>query len=367
MNARLADAAFLYKEDRKHALSTNLNKLKTVTFQANLGSLYDKTQRIEQLATLIAKQIGANAEHTARAATLCKADLVSQMVYEFPELQGIMGCYYAQNDEEPSAIGIAIKEHYLPKMAQDLLPASSPGICIALADRIDTLVGLFAIGKIPSGEKDPFALKRQALAVLRIIIEKSLSLDLQQLCQTAYNNYQDKVQNLGAIDKLIDFFFERLRYWYLALHTPARIFEAVLAKRPTEPFDFHQRLLAVRAFQQLPAAESLAAANKRVKNIVDQAPKEIDSVIIDETMLIEQAEKSLYENVQKQERIIAPLFNQAKYQDVLTSLVDLKEPIDLFFEKVMVMVEDETLKNNRLVLLQRLRKLFLVVADISLL
>lgn len=379
MHARLADAAFLFKEDQKHPFTTNIEQLKTVTFQAKLGSMYEKTLRIEKLATAIGKQIGADPATTKRAAALCKADLVSQMVYEFPELQGIMGCYYAQHGGEPTPIATAIKEHYLPRTSQDELPSTLPGICLALADRLDTLVGMFAIDKIPSGEKDPFALKRQALAILRICIEKELPVDLQHLCQIAHGNYKQQVQNVAVLEKLTEFFFERLRYWYLSSGVPAKTFEAVLAKRPFCPFDFQRRVSAVQAFQLLPAAESLAAANKRVKNILEQSSKTlstsqsasinpIDTIyIIDTKLFSEQAEQTLYKAMQEQEAVVLPLLKSAQYQAVLTALANLREPLDMFFDKVMVMVDDERIKNNRLALLQKLRSLFLEVADISLL
>ncbi len=366
MHARLADAAFLFKEDQKHPLAANIETLKTITFQAKLGSLYEKTVRIEKLAVGIAEQIGADIAHTTKAAHLCKADLASKMVYEFPELQGIMGYYYAEHDGLPTSVATAIKEHYLPKFAQDSLPLGLPGICVAIADRIDTLVGLFAIDKIPTGEKDPFALKRQALAILRIIIEKSLPLDLQKLCTDAYNNYTAKIQNINSTPKLIDFFFERLRYWYLAANGQPKVFEAVLAKQPTCPFDFYYRLLAVQTFQALPEAESLAAANKRVKNILAQASEFILSEV-DVSIFEDQAEHALLKAIQQNEHAIAPLLAQAEYPEILKMLAVLKEPIDLFFEKVMVMTENIKIRNNRLNLLHRLRALFLEIADVSLL
>ena len=368
VHARLADADFLFKEDQKHSLEASLEKLKTITFQNKLGSLYDKTLRIEKLAVSIAEQIDAHASHTARAAKLCKIDLTSQMVYEFPELQGIMGYYYSQHDGEPSTVSAAIQEHYLPKTAQDSLPLGLPSVCVAIADRIDTLVGLFAIDKIPSGEKDPFALKRQALAILRIIIEKSLSLDLQALCKEAYSNYESKVQNVACLEKLADFFFERLRYWYLATaEGSAKVFESVLAKRPSCPFDFYRRLTAVQAFQTLSESESLAAANKRVKNILTQTEDKISFLEINSSLFEEKEEEVLCQATQKQEELITPLLKKADYQEVLKTLSTLKEPVDLFFDKVMVMTEDPQIRHNRLNLLRKLQDLFLNVADISLL
>lgn len=365
MHARLADAAFLYQEDRKTSLLTNLAKLKTITFQAKLGTIYEKVLRITKLATLIAQQLGANLEHTTQAATLCKADLSSHLVYEFPELQGIIGYYYAKQEHNLEAIAIAIREHYLPKAANDLLPTTLPGICLALADRLDTLVGLFAINQIPSGEKDPFALKRQALAILRIIIEKSLPIDLAKLSQEAYNNYLDKIQNKTALIKLQDFFFERLRYWYLATNITAKTIAAISAQYGVIPLDFHNRLLAVQAFQQLPEAASLAAANKRVKNILTQAQATAISNKVEPKLLIEAAELQLYQALQQQEQIITPLLAQAKYQEILTTLASLKAPIDNFFAEVMVMVPDLPLQTNRLALLQQLHNLFIQIADIS--
>ena len=367
MHARLADAAFLFNTDQKHKLADNLAKLTTITFQAKLGTVFAKTERIGKLALVIAAQLGADASHTAKAAQLCKADLCAQMVAEFPELQGVMGSYYARQDGEADEVACAIREHYLPKFSQDVLPTSKAGMCLALADRIDTLVGLFAINKIPTGDKDPFALKRQALAVLRIIIEHQLDLNLAQLCATAYANYAVTLNNSASLELLQDFFYERLRSWYLAGNGNPKVFAAVLAKRPACLFEFYQRLQAVQQFLILPEAESLAAANKRVKNILAQVPDFIAATTIAATLLTEQSEQALNAAIEQHEQQLAPMLAAAKFNDVLQLLAALREPIDLFFQDVMVMTDNLAVRDNRLSLLSKLRALFLQVADISLL
>ena len=293
---------------------------------------------------------------------------MTNMVYEFPELQGIMGCYYAKHDGESDEVATAITEHYQPRFAQDDLPSSSVGLCIALADRIDTLVGLFGIGKIPTGDKDPFALRRQALAVLRILIEKRIKLDLQELFKESLETYQIQLKN--PTEALLDFCFDRLRAWYSSQSIPSKTFEAVLANRPTTPFDFHCRLEAVKTFQALPEAESLAAANKRVHKLLEKSANEQQTselATIQESLLQESAEKALLSLLEIKESEVAPLLEQADYSQTLKTLANLKEPVDTFFNEVMVMVDDNAVRTNRLQLLYRLRSLFLQVADVSLL
>ena len=369
VGARLKDAAFLFELDQKKPFINNLEKLKSVVFQEQLGSLYDKILRIEKLSAYIAEKIGAHVTHTTQAAKLCKLDLVSHMVYEFPELQGIMGYYYAQHDGEPEAVASAISDHYRPKFAQDNLPLSLPGVCVAIADRVDSLVGLFAVNIMPTSDKDPFGLRRQALAILRILIEKDLSLDLHELLNESYSNYNNKINNKGSITRLMDFFFDRLKFWYINAGGTAKTFEAVLAKKPTCPLDFYKRLKAVQDFQELPEAESLASANKRVQNLLTQASTEtnLNFADVDEALLTEAAEQKLFQLLQNKTQEITPLLKKAEYTHILRLLASLKEPIDNFFNDVMVMVEDQNIKNNRLTLLQQLRLLFLEVADISLL
>jgi glycyl-tRNA synthetase beta chain len=367
MHARLADAAFYFDKDKKQRLEDRVEQLKTVIYQKKLGSIYDKTLRIQHLASQIAQFMHVDLEKTKRAALLCKADLLTSMVYEFPELQGIMGCYYAKNDKENEAVAIAIQDHYKPRFAQDELPSSDIGTCLALADRIDTLVGLFGIGSIPTGEKDPYALRRQALAVLRILIEKNINLDLADLFAKALENYQGKIANATA--ELLNFCFDRLKAWYLADHVPAKTFAAVLAGNSTKPLDFDRRLKAVTAFQTLDAAVNLAAANKRVQNLLEKNPaaKSNNTPDINVALLEDASEKELYSALQNKETELKPLLQKADYTAILKSLASLQAPVDNFFTNVMVMTEDEKIRNNRLNLLQRLRNLFLQVADVSLL
>jgi len=373
MHARLADAEFHYQQDKQRPLTAYLDKLQTVIFQQQLGSIHDKILRIQTLAAAIAKKLGAKSEDVARAALLCKSDLMSQMVGEFPELQGIMGFYYARNDGENKEVATAIREHYLPRHAQDCLPRSLPGICVALADRIDTLVGLFAIGKAPTADKDPFALRRHALGVLRILLEKSLHLDLQELFTLATESYGAKITLApvkNCIEQLMDFCFERLRGFCADKEIPAKTFAAVLAKRPTDPFDFYCRLKAVQAFQELPVAASLSEANKRVHNILAKAnmPELSNNMAqIDPQLLLEVAENNLARILSAKEIEVAPLLEQADYTNYLQVLATLKPSVDDFFDHVMVLAEDLKLRNNRLLLLTKLRNLFLQVADISLL
>jgi glycyl-tRNA synthetase beta chain len=367
MHARLADATFHFDNDQKQTLDSRVERLKTIVYQKQLGSLYDKVLRIEQLAQYIAAKINTNTEQAKRAAHLCKADLVTDMVYEFPELQGIMGYYYALHDGEAQPVAIALKEYYQPKSATDKLPENPIAIALALADRIDTLVGMFGIGNVPTGEKDPYALRRQTLAVLRILIEKNISLDLKDLFAHALKNYTVKIND--ATDELINFCFERLKAWYLSNNIPAKTFAAVVANNPSNPLDFHQRINAVTKFQALPAAESLAAANKRVQNLLEKSALNAinKNFEINAQLITTAEEKQLYADLQHKETEVAPLMQNADYTAVLQSLATLQAPVDNFFNNVMVMVDDQNLRNNRLYLLQRLRNLFLQVADISLL
>ncbi len=367
MHARLADAAFHFDNDKRTSLASRTEKLKTIVYQQKLGSLYDKVMRIEKLAEQLAPSVGAELAITKRAAFLCKADLLTNMVYEFPELQGIMGYYYALYSDEPEAAAIAIKEHYLPKFAQDALPSTPAGIALALADRIDTLVGLFGIGNIPTGEKDPYALRRQALAVLRILIEKNIDLDLQAIFAQAAANYGGKIAD--AVPLLVDFCLERLKSLYLNDGIPAKTFAAVAANNITNPADFHKRLQAVNEFQQLEAASSLAAANKRVQNLLDKTSliNLHDFPKVDPKLMTTEEEQALYDALLNKESELIPLFNKADYAAILRTLATLQSPVDNFFTNVMVMVDDDKVRINRLNLLQRLRNLFLQVADVSLL
>ncbi len=367
MRARLADAKFFYETDLKHPLTDQAQQLSHVLFQKQLGTLAEKTQRIQALAKYMAEQCNANSELVERAAYLCKADLMSDMVGEFPELQGIMGTYYAQHQGEADEVAQAIQEHYLPRYAGDTLPQTHSGSILAIADRIDTLVGIFGINQQPSGEKDPFALRRAALGVLRIIIETPLDLDLQALLRYATQLYADKLSNNDVVDQCYDFIIERLKAWYQEQNINAVVFASVLAKRPSHPLDFQHRVAAVNEFMHLPQAQALAAANKRVsKLLIKEQQQHIDRALQDDLFELP-AEKELAHTIINKRQQLAPIFAKADYNTALQELASLQQPVDKFFEEVMVMVDDEKVRRNRLALLANLRDLFLEVADISLL
>ncbi|KPJ68038.1 MAG: hypothetical protein AMJ43_01080 [Coxiella sp. DG_40] len=371
INARLNDAEFFYNTDLKQPLDSHLNQLKNIIFQAKLGSLFDKTSRVAKLAEYISKQTAADLKQTNRAAMLAKTDLVTEMVKEFPELQGIMGFYYAMFYKEPKEVATALKEQYLPRFAGDELPKTKIGQALAIADRIDTLVGNFGVNQVPSGDKDPFGLRRAALGVLRIIQENQLPLDLEKLLVIAAQNYGFKIDH----KLILDFLFERLHFWYLDKGVTPQVFASVLARFPTEPTDFDKRIQAVTEFQKLPEAEFLAIAVKRVRNILrdffkkcsQQDKEKILSGIFKVALLREPAEQDLAKQIIAQEKAVKSLYERKEYIKALAVLAKLKQPIDKFFDTVMVMTDDQELRNNRLTLLQKLEDLFLHVADISLL
>ncbi|HEX5637799.1 MAG TPA: glycine--tRNA ligase subunit beta, partial [Gammaproteobacteria bacterium] len=328
----------------------------------------DKSRRVAKIAERIADSLGANKSHAHRAALLSKCDLMTSMVYEFPELQGIMGRYYATHDGEPADVAIALDEQYMPRFAGDELPASMTGQILALADKLDTLLGIFAIGQKPSGEKDPFALRRAALGVLRILIERGLALDLRELLGYAADAFAD-VANMhapavAAVDETLEFMLERLRVYYQNQQVTSDVYVAVAELKPTVPVDFDRRMLAVNRFRKLPEADSLAAANKRISNILKKVEGKLPQTV-DVKLLHEAAEKNLYQAMQAQAAIAGPLFDEGDYQAALLQLAGLRQVVDEFFDKVMVMAEDEALKNNRLALLNGLRNLFLRAADLS--
>jgi glycyl-tRNA synthetase beta chain len=363
---RLSDAAFFFETDRKTPLIEQAERLRQIVFQEKLGTLYDKSQRVAALARKIATVIGADASQAERAGRLGKADLVTEMVLEFPELQGTMGTYYARHDGEPGDVPAAMAEQYLPRFAGDVLPETPVGCALALADRLDSLVGLFGIDQPPSGTRDPFALRRAALGVLRIMVERELDLDLAECCHWAAEQHN----NLSAedpVNAVVDYVLERFRAMVEEAGQPTEVYLAVYARRPTRPRDFNQRLQAVEAFRQLPAAQALAAANKRVSNILAKQSESNTRASVDPALLQEPAEQALYEAVQAQSAKVAPLFEAGQYQQALASLADLREPVDRFFDDVMVMADDAEIRDNRLALLSKLRALFLQVADISLL
>jgi len=365
MHARLNDIEFFYQSDLKLPLSDYVNKLKDVVYQEALGSVFDKVIRIENLAVAIAGKIGANVESVRKGAFLAKADLMTSVVKELPELQGVIGYYYAKKIGESNEVALAIREHYLPRYSGDVLPSSDIAVAIALADRIDSLIGIFGIGEIPSGDKDPFALRRAALAVIRIIIEKRLSLDLLELLELAKQNYSNKFKKT-LVPQILDFIFDRLRGWYLDQGIAANVFHAVLARSPTSLVDFQRRIRAVENFQMLKEATALIAAHKRVNNILKKSGF-VGQVEFNSDLLVEDAERQLASEITEATKIIAPFYAEGFYAEALKILAELKTSIDNFFDTVMVMAEDETLRNNRLALLVKLRDLFCFVADISLL
>jgi len=363
---RLADAAFFFETDKKTSLLKQRERLKSVVFQAKLGTVFDKTERVAKLASAIASRMGSNTEHAERAGILCKSDLVSDMVSEFDKMQGVAGYYYGLNDGEPLDVAKALNEQYLPRFAGDVLPETSCGVALALADRLDTLTGIFGVGLLPSGSKDPFALRRASVAVLRLLVEKDLDLDLRDLLSQAIAGHTDLSDNALLVETILAYMIERFRAGYEDAKIPAEVFMAVSAKSLSTPLDINKRVLAVHQFGQLPEAQSLAAANKRVSNILaKQSSVEIPP--LDEALLQEPAEKALAKAVAEKSKLVEPLFAQANYADALAQLADLRDTVDQFFDDVMVMADDEALRNNRLALLSQLRGLFFEVADISLL
>jgi glycyl-tRNA synthetase beta chain len=364
---RLADAAFFFETDKKSNLSAMRERLQKIVFQAKLGTIYDKTERVSKLAANIAELIGGNADYAARAGLLCKSDLVSEMVCEFDKMQGIAGRYYALNDGEPAEVAEALAEQYLPKFSGDKLPETLTGTLVALSDRLDTIVGIFGIGQKPTGSKDPFALRRASLGALRLLVEKELDLDLSDLLLLAAKGHADNIETADtAASESLAYMLERFRAWYLDENISAEVFQAVSAKQLTTPLDINKRVHAVNAFTQLPEAQALAAANKRVSNILGKLEGEAPSNL-DSGLLQENAEKALAEQVASKSLEVAPLFAERRYAEALAALASLQGTIDTFFDDVMVMCDDLALRNNRLALLAQLRGLFLEAADISLL
>ena len=361
---RLTDAAFFWSQDRKQRLEARIDKLGSMVFQSKLGTLLDKQRRVAQLAGRVAAAIGGDARLAERAALLAKCDLLTQMVFEFPELQGVMGRYYAQHDGEPTEVAQALDEQYRPRFAGDALPVSTTGQALAIADRLDTLVGTFAIGQPPTGDKDPFAVRRAALGLLRILIEGRRDLDLAALLENAAAGFPATLNAGAAVEGVFDFMMERLRAYYTDAGIAPDVFDAVRAQRPTRPLDFHARLHAVTEFRALPEAESLAAANKRIGNILRKTEETIPDRV-DSTRLIDTAELDLAKALDALRAGVAAQFDQGDYTQGLCRLAALREPVDRFFDNVMVMVEDAGLRANRLALLQQLQGLFLRVADLS--
>lgn len=371
---RLADAEFFFLQDQKQPLFALTESLKTRVFQDKLGTIWEKSERIAKLAAFIAtlmQQQGRDIsiDKTVRAAILSKADLASSLVGEYPELQGIAGTYYARLNGEPEAVAASLEEQYLPKFSGDVLPKTPIGICLALADRLDTLVGIFAIDQAPTGSKDPFSLRRSAIGILRILIEKQLPINLVALVEQAIKGYStsdgSKIAKMGdTFTQVMAFLNSRYRAMYTEQGVSVDTIQAVQAINPHMPLDFDQRIRAVQTFSKLPQASMLADSNKRVANILAKSEVSVADNV-DESLLSEPAEQALYQAVQQAQTAVKPLLETADYTQVLQTLVSLDAPLTQFFADVMVNSDDAALKNNRLALLKQVRALFLTVADIS--
>ncbi|EOX1607845.1 glycine--tRNA ligase subunit beta [Vibrio cholerae] len=362
---RLADAEFFFNTDRKRPLVDRLPLLENAIFQQQLGTIKDKTDRITELAGYIAEQIGADVEKSKRAGLLAKCDLMTSMVFEFTDTQGVMGMHYARHDGEAEEVAIALNEQYMPRFAGDELPSRGVSAAVAMADKLDTIVGIFGIGQAPKGS-DPFALRRASLGVLRILVEYGYQLDLVDLIAKAKSLFGNRLTNDNVEQEVIEFMLGRFPTWYQDAGFSIDIIQAVLARNPTKPADFDQRVKAVSHFRALEEAEALAAANKRVGNILAKYDGELGEEI-DLALLQEDAEKALAEAVEIMAEALEPAFATGNYQEALSKLAGLRAPVDAFFDNVMVMADDKALKKNRLTLLNKLRNLFLQIADISLL
>lgn len=366
LRARLSDAKFFFEKDKTQSLESRVQALKGIVFQAKLGTLYDKAERISKLSKLLAKELQLDERTAERAALLAKADLTSEMVGEFPELQGEIGYYYALHDKETQEIAQAITDHYKPRFSGDSLPQPGIGCMVALADRIDTLIGIFGIGQIPTGDKDPFGLRRAAIGVLRLIIENRLDLDMLPLLTEAAKLYGN-LENKEVVSQVLRFMQDRLKAWYQEQDISPDVFAAVAALNSSRFADMHRRILAVQHFKGLPGAESLSMANKRVSNILSQYTETISAKTVNPDLFEDESEKDLARALNDQAERNAPLYQAANYVEVLNNLATLRAPIDQFFDKVMVMAEDKAIRENRLLMLGQLRTLFLQVADIALL
>jgi glycyl-tRNA synthetase beta chain len=363
---RLADAAFFWETDLKQKLETRCEQLKNVTFQAKLGSLFDKSERVAKIAERIAQSIVADSTLVRRAAQLSKCDLLSNMVGEFPELQGLMGKYYAQHDGEPAEVCRALEEQYLPRFAGDRLPETKVGIALSIADKLDTIAGIFAIGQKPTGTRDPFGLRRAALGVLRTALERSLDLNVLELVRFAVE-VQPVPSSPEIVDEVWTYILERLRGTYLedaSRGVTTEMFDAVVGSGSGSPVDIERRLDALREFLQLPEAQSLASANKRIANILRKSASESGAEVA-AARLAEPAEQELYARLQEVEQSVRPILERREYTAALRALAGMRDPVDRFFDSVMVMAEDASLRSNRLALLSRLRALFLEIVDLS--
>jgi glycyl-tRNA synthetase beta chain len=364
---RLADAAFFWDTDRKKTLESRYEKLDTIVWVNKLGTLKAKTDRIGALADKVASAIGADNALAQRAAKLCKTDLLTDMVYEFTDLQGIAGTYYAQGDGEHADVAAAMQEQYMPAFAGDELPSTQAGLCVALADRIDSLVGLFGLGQIPTGSKDPFALRRASLGVLRILVEKEIDIDLGQLIDWALEANWETAPKAETKATLIEYMLERFSAWYKDEGISVEVFQSVRALGLSNALDINNRVQAVNSFSAMEEAQALAAANKRVSNILAKNGGDSVTADVNEALLSEDAEKVLATQIAEKQTEVQPLLADAKYKEALASLAGLRDAVDAFFDNVMVMADDEAVKNNRLALLKQLQGLFIAIADISLL
>lgn len=361
---RLTDAEFFFKQDKKQPLERFNDRLKNVVFQAQLGTVFDKAERVSRLAGLIAERTGGDKARAMRAGLLSKADLATEMVGEFPEMQGIAGYYYALNEGEPEDVALALNEQYMPRGAGGELPSTLTGAAVAVADKLDTLVGIFGIGMLPTGSKDPYALRRAALGVLRILIEKQLDLNLVEAVNFAIGQFGTQVKSAGLADQVLEFIFDRLRARYEDEGVDVAAYLSVRAVQPGSALDFDQRVQAVQAFRRLPEAEALAAANKRVSNLLAKFEAKLPEAV--EPRWFDNAtEFSLYSAIQQAEQAVQPLAAARQYREALERLAHLRGPVDAFFEAVLVNAEDASVRANRYALLARLRGLFLGVADIS--
>ncbi|OQW73275.1 MAG: glycine--tRNA ligase subunit beta [Proteobacteria bacterium ST_bin11] len=359
---RLVDAEFFWKQDRKQSLAERVESLKSIVFQKDLGTLFDKTERVANLAALIAEKLGADVELAKRAALLAKTDLMTNMVGEFANLQGTMGRYYAAADGEEPDVALALEEHYFPKQSGGATPSGQIGQVLALAEKIDTLAGIFSAGLIPTGDKDPYALRRATLGILRVLIENGIALDVVDLLDAALAQFGHNFNHAETRQKVIGFMFDRLKGYCLDQGYTSHEFEAVLAVNPTSPLDFMLRIRAVQSFRALPEAESLAAANKRIINILKKSEQAIAETI---GQLVEPAETDLLAAAEQSETDILPLLAEQNYPLALSRLAELRDSVDAFFDNVMVNTDDEALRNSRLALLAKLSNQFLKIADIS--
>jgi len=361
---RFSDAMFFWQQDKARRLESHIDGLKNVLFQQKLGSLYAKSERVAHLASRIAQHLGADEDQARRAAFLSKCDLSTDMVGEFPELQGIMGEYYARHDNEPDAVAIALREQYLPRFSGDVLPQTPLGQALSIADKLDTLVGIFGIGQPPTGDKDPFSLRRAAIGILRIAIEQALPLDLRPLLTVARDNFTELNFDEAIIQHVFEFMLDRLKGYYQERQAHVDSIDAVLACHPSSPLDADRRIRGVEAFRQLEAATSLASANKRIHNILKKAEQAFPSQP-NPSHFTDTAEQQLFAKMQTVQAAIAPLVATGDYSAALTELASMRETVDTFFDEVMVMAEDATVRANRLAFLHTIRALFLQVADIS--